>query len=149
MRSASRVDSDNHTHGECLKMKNLPKDDLFYMAIAISPEDDETLHSNHLRAYDWYRFLVRSGLKICAPYLSLLEVLDDHDPDERQLGIEVDLAHIPFCKGIILVGPRLSTGMKTEKKKMLDSGGFVIELIGMGRKEALETIQNFFAEYKV
>jgi len=130
-------------------MTNIPKNDLFYMAIAISPEDDETLHSNHLRAYDWYRFLVRAGLKICAPYLSLLEVLDDNDPDDRQLGITVDLAHIPFCKGIILVGPRLSTGMKTEKKKMIDSGGVVLELIGMGRKEALETIKNFFAEYKV
>jgi hypothetical protein len=54
----------------------------------------------------------RTGRAPVAPYLTLDGLL--HEPDDRALGLAIDLAMIPHCDELWLCGPRVTEGMRIE-----------------------------------
>jgi hypothetical protein len=57
----------------------------------------------------------RSGYAPVAPYLTLDGLLVE--PDDRDLGLEIDLAMIARCDEMWLCGPRESIGMAIERRE--------------------------------
>jgi nucleoside 2-deoxyribosyltransferase len=54
----------------------------------------------------------RNGWVPVAPYLTLYGLL--HEPADRELGLEIDLAMIIACDEIWVCGDRVSSGMRIE-----------------------------------
>lgn len=86
---------------------------LCYVAHPIGQEPERT--ANLERAYRWLRWLINrhSELAFVVPWLPYVEVLDE-SPINRARGIRDDLAVLRHCHAIVLVGGRMSAGMKDE-----------------------------------
>lgn len=54
----------------------------------------------------------RSGWAPVAPYLTLYGLL--HEPVDRELGLEIDLAMVGVCDEVWVCGDRVSSGMRIE-----------------------------------
>jgi hypothetical protein len=63
----------------------------------------------------WVRAALLAGYAPVAPYLMAYDVL--HEPEDRALGMEWDLAVLPRCDEIWLCGDTVSPGMQDEWKK--------------------------------
>lgn len=73
--------------------------------------------SNIARAMRWLDWLRRSFVEttFIAPWItSILAGADDSDPVQREAGMLDCLATVERCDGIVLVGDRISSGMRRE-----------------------------------
>lgn len=76
-----------------------------------------SIGSNLKRAMRWLHWLRMSFQEttFIAPWIaSVLAGADDHDPAQRSAGIIDNLKVIERCDGIVLCGPRISSGMRME-----------------------------------
>ena len=87
---------------------------LYYLAAPLAPEKGETVESNLARAKRYLRKFNLDGYHTIAPWIGLVESLDEEDPEHRRLGMEVATRALRLCGGIILCGPRVSSGMLAE-----------------------------------
>ena len=62
----------------------------------------------------------RNNYAPVAPYLTLYGLL--HEPADRQLGLDIDLAMIEVCDEVWLCGGRISSGMQIELDHALEVG---------------------------
>lgn len=70
------------------------------------------------RAQRWLSWLRRSfpETTFIAPWISsILAGVDEHDPNQREQGLIDDCAVVERCDGIVLCGPRISSGMARER----------------------------------
>ena len=81
---------------------------LVYIAHALSGDWD----ANIARARRYVDLAARSGWAPVAPYLTLLGLL--HEPEDRDLGLAIDVACVVRCDEIWLCGPCVSPGMAAE-----------------------------------
>ena len=75
------------------------------------------LHANIQRALRWLSWLRRSfpETTFIAPWIAaVLSGEDDRDPAQREAGLVDDCAVVERCDGIVLCGPRISSGMQRE-----------------------------------
>lgn len=89
---------------------------------------------NAARARLWLRWLMDSepDVAFCAPWLPYLDVCDDDDPAQRERCLRDDLSIAVRCDGIVLVGGRISSGMKLERDAVLNAGGWSADLTSLG-----------------
>lgn len=106
---------------------------ILYVAHPVSPTDAEmaiasgsistlptmtvAINRNLKRAMRWLDWLRRSfpETTFVAPWIaSILAGADDSDPVQREAGMLDCLATIERCDGIVLVGDRISSGMRRE-----------------------------------
>lgn len=68
------------------------------------------------RAKRWVRWLelFYPEFAIVAPWIVECEVFDDNDPEQRRAGMDRRLAVLERCRGLVLVGGRISDGMTEE-----------------------------------
>lgn len=75
---------------------------------------------------------VRLGYEPVAPHLYLTSILDDNDPTERELGMELGLRALEKYSALWIVGVRVSPGMSAEIKRAMEIGLPVLVLTADG-----------------
>lgn len=85
-----------------------------YLAHPVSAPDAAGVAANLARARRWLRWFVEhTDFAICAPWIPYVETLDE--VDHRARGLRDDLAMLARCDAIVLVGGRVSSGMRGER----------------------------------
>lgn len=72
---------------------------------------------NTMRAKRYGRFAVMEKVIPIIPHLMYPQFLEDNDPEERQLGIEMGLVLLGKCNELWVFGKYISSGMALEIKK--------------------------------
>jgi hypothetical protein len=72
---------------------------------------------NTMRAKRYGRFAVIENAIPVIPHLMYPQFLEEDDPDERRLGIEMGLVLMSKCEEVWVFGNRISSGMGIEIKK--------------------------------
>lgn len=109
---------------------------LYYLAHPVGPNDFDSLETNLDDGAKWWAFLARRGIFVDATWYGLCMVLDDYDPEDRKLGMEIDKIVLKKCDGLILTGKIVSEGMKEELEICINKGVEVINLVGLSFEEA-------------
>lgn len=103
-----------------------------YIAHPLSAPHFEGMAQNRLRAARWCAWAVRRyRVTTIADWVVLSSVLAE-TPENRAMGIECDLALIPLCRALWLVGGRLSSGMAAETEEAQRVAVPVIDLLHLG-----------------
>ena len=91
------------------------KKDLVYICSPLSADTIEGVRLNMLKARE--QMEVVSEIYNCraiAPHAILPEYLDDHNPEERALGLKFGLDLLKICKLMVVCGDVISDGMRRE-----------------------------------
>jgi hypothetical protein len=75
------------------------------------------LELNTIRARRYGRFAVTKNVVPIIPHLMYPQFLEENDPEERKLGMEMGLELLRKCQELWAFGNQLSTGMAVEVKK--------------------------------
>ena len=62
------------------------------------------------------RYAIAQDVTPFAPHLLYPQMLNDNDPAERQLGIDMGNQMLELCRELWLCGDRISAGMEGERK---------------------------------
>ena len=84
------------------------------------------------------RYAVQHGCNPMAPHLLIPAFLDDTNPEERQIGIELGMDWLMDCDELWVIGDRISEGMQMEIDTALDSEIPVIRIDFVG--DPIETL---------
>ena len=74
------------------------------------------------------RYAVQHGCNPMAPHLLIPGFLDDTDPDEREVGIQLGLDWLMDCDELWVIGDRISDGMRREMDVARDEGIPVVRI---------------------
>lgn len=101
---------------------------------------DPILRANELidnlkLAKDACTFAALRGCDPVAPHLFYPQFLDDNDPTERVLGMELGLKALQSCDELWIISPRISSGMSTEIKTAKQLGIPVLVFTVAGFRE--------------
>ena len=91
------------------------KKDLVYICSPLSADTAEGVRLNMLKTRE--QMEVVSEIYNCraiAPHAILPEYLDDHNPEERALGLKFGLDLLKLCKLMVVCGDVISDGMRRE-----------------------------------
>lgn len=107
---------------------------LIYMAHPVRPIEGETLAGNIERAEAWLRWCHDrfQAWTVIAPWLAELHAygLDEEgERAQRAEGIARQLDVVRRCDGVLLVGSRISDGMKMEARSALREGRQVFSVV--------------------
>lgn len=83
---------------------------IIYVCSPFRADEEE----NAEKARNYSRQLVMKGLIPFAPHLLFPQFLDDKNPDERELALEMNLAFLKHCQALWVFGDTISEGMKLE-----------------------------------
>lgn len=104
---------------------------VIYLAHQLNAPTREGIEANRAAAAQWAGFLSRYFE--VAPECSwiVLTGVWEETPENRELGIKVDLALVEKCEEVVLVGPRVSSGMLTEARHARIKGIPVANMTGL------------------
>ena len=77
---------------------------------------------NTMRARRYGRFAVSQNVIPIIPHLMYPQFLEEADPDERRLGLEMGLVLLTKCHELWVFGNHLSNGMAVEVKRAKERG---------------------------
>lgn len=80
------------------------------------------------------RYAIAQGVTPFAPHLLYPQMLNDSNPAERQLGLEMGNQMLELCDALWLCGDRISSGMEGERKLAEKLG---IPVCGISTQEIL------------
>lgn len=86
-------------------------------------------------AKDACRFVLEQGHAFFCPHLLYPNVLDEHNPNERQLGLDMGIAMLESCDELWCFGDRISHGMMMEISEA--------EKLNIPTRRAMECEQGF------
>lgn len=92
---------------------------VWYLSHPLATDDRFTFQQNVAHAKKMMRLCFDAGVRVVAPYLNIIEVLDDDNLDHRRIGLEVDCAVAYALGRIIMVGHKISKGMQVEKEAVV------------------------------
>ena len=91
------------------------KKDLVYVCSPLGADSAEGVRRNMLKAKEQMETISEIyNCRAIAPHAILPEYLDDHNPDERALGLKFGLDLLKLCKLMVVCGDIISDGMKRE-----------------------------------
>ncbi len=93
-------------------------DQLIYIASPLSGDVQRNLDFARRAC----RYAIAQGATPFAPHLLYPQMLDDNDPAERQLGIDMGNQMLKLCQELWLCGDQISAGMADEWKTAEESG---------------------------
>lgn len=107
-----------------------PTRQVWYMAHPVAGD----VEGNLARAERWLGWLMQRNTDTAyiAPWISQVRVGDDADPAQRDRGLLDCEAAAARCDGIVLVGGRVSTGMRREAEAAKRAGRPVVDLTTLG-----------------
>lgn len=89
--------------------------ELVYICSPLSADTAEGVKLNMLRAREQMKVVSEIyNCRAIAPHAILPEYLDDHNPDERALGLKFGLDLLKLCKLMVVCGDVISDGMRHE-----------------------------------
>lgn len=91
---------------------------LTYIASPLSGDVEQNLDF----ARQACRYAIAQGVTPFAPHLLYTQMLDDGDPAERELGIEMGNQMLELCQELWLCGDRISAGMEGERNTAEELG---------------------------
>lgn len=83
------------------------------------------------------RYAISQGATPFAPHLLYTQMLDDGDPAERQLGIDMGNQMLELCEELWLCGDRISAGMEGERK-LAESLGIPVRQISAEEIQSMD-----------
>jgi len=91
---------------------------------------------NAARGVRWLAHLQRAepDIAFVAPWLAYVHAGDDNSPRARLRGLRDMTAIAARCDGIVLVGGRISDGMRLELEAVRSAGGWVSDLTAYGEE---------------
>lgn len=107
-----------------------PTRQVWYMAHPVAGD----VEGNLARAERWLGWLMQrnTDAAFIAPWISQVRVGDDADAAQRERGLLDCEAAAARCDGIVLVGGRVSTGMRREAEAAKRAGRPVVDLTTLG-----------------
>lgn len=104
---------------------------VYYMAHPVAPDDKFTYQQNMDHILEMMKFLyVECNIRCVAPYHTMCLVLPEHEPIYRKIGLEVDLVIVRQMRKLILVGHKISTGMRDELTAASESNSSILNFVG-------------------
>ena len=97
---------------------------LVYLAHPLSGDWDANIADARL----WVRAAIDAGFAPVAPYLMTEGIL--HEPEDREIGLELDCAIIARCDELWFCGPVVSAGMSHEAEAARTAGIPVLHIVG-------------------
>ena len=106
---------------------------VWYLAHPVAPDDRYTYEQNMAHTLKVIGILMDAGVRVVAPWHTLCLCLDESNPDNRRLGLEIDCYVASALKRIILTGHKVSHGMKQEVQAIAKLGeeGWIIDVVGV------------------
>lgn len=103
-----------------------------YVAHPLSAPTREGIEANRKNAARWVAFLARNFH--IAPECSWVVLTGELEetPENRERGLEIDLALVDRCDELWMVGGRVSSGMLLESQHAHYEGKLVVDLTGFG-----------------
>jgi hypothetical protein len=108
---------------------------MIYLAHPVAASTKEEVRANAERAGRWLLWLIKKEPEraVVAPWLTtLLLGEDDFDLSARERAIRASHGVVVRCDGVVLVGGRISSGMRGEINSMLSVGGWISDLTSLG-----------------
>jgi hypothetical protein len=105
-----------------------------YLCHPLNAPTREGIEANRKEAARWAAFL--ATYFDVAPECSWIVLTGELEetPENRARGLECDLALVERCRELVMVGPRVSHGMRLEATHMVtEVGGAVYDLTGLPR----------------
>ncbi len=97
---------------------------LVYIASPLSGDTEQ----NILFARQACRYAIACGNTPFAPHLIYPQILDDNDPSERRLGLDMGNRMLELCDELWLCGEHISPGMEGEREFARELGIPVLEV---------------------
>ena len=106
---------------------------LIYIASPLSGDVERNLDF----ARQACRYAISQDVTPFAPHLLYTQMLDDSDPAERQLGIDMGNQMLEMCEELWLCGDRISVGMEGERK-LAESLGIPVRQISAEEIQSMD-----------
>jgi len=91
------------------------KKELVYICSPLRADTAEGVRLNMLKAREQMEVVSKIyNCRAIAPHAILPEYLDDHNPEERALGLKFGLDLLKLCKFMVVCGDVISDGMRRE-----------------------------------
>ncbi len=91
------------------------KKELVYICSPLRADTAEGVRLNMLKAREQMEVVSKIyNCRAIAPHAILPEYLDDHNPEERELGLKFGLDLLKLCKLMVVCGDVISDGMRRE-----------------------------------
>ncbi len=129
----------------------MEKNDIIYICSPLSAPTKEGIRQNMEKAAGYARLVSGVfGCRAIAPHSFLPEYLDDHIPEEREIGLAFGLSILKLSRAVIVCGSRISSGMQGELKMAgelhipayaLLEGGDMITLVKITQEERMDEVQ--------
>ena len=117
---------------------------VWYLAHPLAEDDRYTTEENLAHARKILKILLDEGFQVVAPWMTLCQVLDDNDLEQRRKGIDINVAVVSHLNAIILAGHRLTMGMSRELAVIELEGGWVLDLLGVPDDKIAEVVRESF-----
>lgn len=99
---------------------------LIFVCSPLAAGGGRTMAGNIAAARDYRRQVVLMGHYPITPHLDLTEALDDNNPAEREIGLQIGETVLDRCEEVWVFGPRLSSGMRREIRRARKLGIHVV-----------------------
>lgn len=106
---------------------------LIYIASPLSGDVERNLDF----ARQACRYAISQDVTPFAPHLLYTQMLDDSDPAERQLGIDMGNQMLEMCEELWRCGDRISAGMEGERK-LAESLGIPVRQISAEEIQSMD-----------
>ena len=90
---------------------------MIYICSPLRGETNEIIRENMMKTREYIDIINRClapKVRSVAPHAYLPEMLDDNDPTQRELALDFGLKLLSLCDTMIVVGDRISEGMRGE-----------------------------------
>lgn len=116
---------------------NIP---VFYMAHPVATDDFYDYDQNMDHILEMMRFFYEDcKVRVIAPYHTLLMFMDNKNEKHVKTGLEVDCAVVKRLHNLILVGHKISSGMKDEQLAAAEASATIWNFVGLSRRGIRES----------
>lgn len=114
---------------------------VWYLSHPIAPDSHMTMEQNIDDTKEWVEFFWRHNIRVIAPYLLIIELLNDEE-QFRVPGLEADVALCRKMGRIFLTGHKFSSGMRHEYEGTMEvQDGISYNFIGWTKQQ----VESFIA----
>jgi hypothetical protein len=117
---------------------------VYYLSHPLAADEKYTFQQNMDHVVHLMRLFYEEGMYVIAPYHTICLALPDDNAEYRRIGLEVDCNIARLMGNLILVGHKLSKGMKNELESASegpDEDKRIYDLIGLTDGELRVTIR--------
>lgn len=104
---------------------------VWYLAHPLTTDDKYTFDQNMAHVLKVARIIIDNGIRVIAPWHTLVLCLDDENPQHRKLGLEIDCHVVEKLGRIICTGHKISTGMAAEMRACANVHGDMANWVGV------------------